>query len=127
MKSILSLTAIILGMLLMLVSATWVLMFPPTRSWTQDKSEQLSELGSETNRLKFAIVEAKNNPSMHSGQNPAVLQQQYDEVREEYDVLHQEFLNASQRPQNMSTVLRWSGIALIIVGAVMTFIGRSSG
>jgi hypothetical protein len=127
MKSILSLTAIILGMLLMLVSATWVLMFPPTRSWTQDKSEQLSELGSETNRLKFAIVEAKNNPSMHSGQNPAELQQQYDEVREEYDVLHQEFLNASQRPQNMSTVLRWSGIALIIVGAVMTFIGRSSG
>ena len=127
MKSILSLTAIILGMILMLASATWVLMFPPTRSWTQEKSEQLSELGSETNRLKFAIVEAKNNPSMHSGGNPADLQKQYDEIRKEYDVLHQEFLNAREQPQEIAAILRWSGIGLIVVGAVMTFIARGSG
>ena len=111
----------------MLASATWVLIFPPTRTWTSEKSEQLAELGSETNRLGFAVVEAQNNPSMHAGQNPAELQRQYDEVRDKYDVLHQEFLNASKQPQEIATMLRWSGIALIVVGAVITFIGRSSG
>ena len=111
----------------MLASATWVLIFPPTRTWTSEKSEQLAELGSETNLLQFAIVDAKHNPSMHSGQNPAELQQQYDEALEKYDVLHQEFLSASERPQEIVTMLRWSGIALIVVTAVITLIARGSG
>ena len=126
MKSIISLTAILLGIALMLASATWGLMFPPTRTWTEEKSEQLSDLGREANLLSFGIVQAKNNPSMHGGQNPAELQKQYDEVRVKYDVLHQEFLNASERPQEIVAMLRWSGIALVGVGAVLTFVARGS-
>lgn len=126
MNSVLSMGSVVLGTLLLLASAAWVHLFPPSRTWTEEKSQQLSNLGGEGNRLGFAIVNAKNNPSMHAGENPAELQQQYDKVREEYDVLHQEFLNASQRPKSMSSVFRWSGIVLIMVGAVMTYVGRRS-
>ncbi len=126
MKTNISLSAIVLGMLLMLASASWGFFFPPSRIWSQEKSEQLAELGSKTNLLKFAVVEAKNNPSMHRGQNPAELLLRYEAALAEYDVLHQEFLSASEQLQNRVVFLQWSGIGLIAIGAVITLAARSS-
>ena len=126
MKSTLSIATVLIGVLLLVASASWGALFPPTNSWTSEKSEQLSEMGSELNRLKFAIVQAQNNPSMHSGENPAELKQQYDDLRTQYDELHQEFLNAKESPERTSSLLRWVGIALIGIGAMLALIIRSS-
>lgn len=126
MKTALPLTALLLGIALVVLSLAWAVIFPPTRTWTNEKSRRLAELGSETNRLKFAIVQARHQPSMHSGENPAELQAQYDQVREEYDQLHAEFESARDTPQTVATVLRWSGMALVAVAAGLVFVtGRA--
>ena len=124
MNTKLSLATILIGIFLMVMSVAWSGLFPPSRTWTPEKSKQLAEIGSRTNMLKFAIVEAKHNPSMQRGQNPAEIQRQYDAALAEYDVLHQEFLNATEQPQQISALLRWAGIALIIFSALFTYLAR---
>ncbi|MCA9229760.1 MAG: hypothetical protein KDA57_03855 [Planctomycetales bacterium] len=110
--------AIVLGLLMLVASALWGHLFPPTRSWTDEKSERLAELGSETNRLKFALVEAQNSPSMHAGKNPGEIKLEYDAARAEYDELHAEFESARDSPETVSGVLRWTSIVLIGVGTL---------
>ena len=42
------------------------------------------------------------------------------------DELHHEFEHATESPQTMATFLRWSGIALVGIAAVIIFIDRQS-
>ena len=124
MKSAFPLAAVVLGIFLLLASALWGRLFPPTRSWTEEKSNRLSELGSETNRLKFALVQSRQRVSMHAGQNPAEVKEAYDKVREEYDLLHQDFESARERPKTAAKIFRWSGIGLVLIGGVAHLAGR---
>jgi hypothetical protein len=124
MKSALPHVAVVLGVVLLVCSAAWSSLFPPTRTWTQEKSERLSKLGSEANRLKFAIVESRANPSMHAGRNPAEVKKEYDQVMEEYDALNEELKAARDAPQAAASVLRWAGILLTVVGAIAVFMRR---
>lgn len=121
----LSTAAVVLGIVLLVGSAMWGSLFPATRTWTAEKSEQLAELGSETNRLKFAMIEAQQSPSMHSGKNAAEIKQQYEEARARYDELYREFENAKESPQTASAILRWSGIAFIAAGGLAVFATRN--
>ena len=124
MKSI-PLAVIALGLLLVVASVVWEQLFPPTRIWSDEKSEQLAELGSETNRLKFALVQSQQNPSIHGGQNPAEVKRAYEKARQEYDLLHQEFLSARDRPKTMAAMLSWAGIVLVAAGAVWFYANQS--
>ncbi|HMP05567.1 MAG TPA: hypothetical protein PJ982_04385 [Lacipirellulaceae bacterium] len=126
MKSALPAAAVIVGLLLLLVSFSWALLFPPQRSWTEEKSVRMAELGSQGNLLKFELIEAQNNPRMHGGKNAAELQAQYDAVNEEYMKLRAEFDNAAQSPKTAATYLRWSGIAFVVAGAIVVFANREA-
>ena len=124
MKSV-PVAAITLGILLLVASVVWGQLFPPTRTWTDEKSQRLAELGSETNRLKFALVQSRQNPSVHAGQNPAEVKLAYDKAREEYDLLHQQFQAARDTPKTVAAGLRWAGIALVAAGTLLFYVKRS--
>ena len=124
MKTMAPAAALVLGIVLMVASAVWPKLFPSTNSWTTEKSNQLSDLGSQTNMLKFQLVEAQNNPRMHSGRNAAEIKQEYEKVRAEYDQLHAEFEAARDRPANAAKALQWTGIALAAIGGVLVLIFR---
>ncbi len=125
MKSI-PVIAIVLGILLLVGSVVWGQLFPPTRAWTDEKSHRLAELGSETNRLQFALVQAQQNPSVHAGENPAEVKLAYDKVRQEYDLLQQEFESARDTPKTVAAALRWVGIGLIVGGALFFYADRNT-
>jgi hypothetical protein len=125
MKSI-PIVVLFLGILLLVASVAWGSLFPPTRTWNNDKSQQMAELASETNRLKFALVEAQLNPSVHSGRNPAEVKLEYDKVRQEYDLLHQEFESARDAPKTVAAALRWVGICLFVGGALFFYANRNT-
>jgi hypothetical protein len=127
MNKALPVVALVLGIALLVLSVAWSTLFPPTRTWTEEKSQRLAELGSETNRLKFAVVEARNRRSMHAGENPAEAQVAYDEARAEYDQLQIEFESARDTPKTAATALRWSGIGLVVLAAGFLVVGKNGG
>jgi hypothetical protein len=126
MKSALPTAAVALGVVLLAASFLWAVMFPASASWTEEKSARLMELGNRATEIQLELGKAKTRPSMHSGQNPAELQAEYDQVAKEYKTLHEEFTSKSKAPDSASTILRWSGIAFVVAGGLVVFATRSS-
>jgi uncharacterized protein YjeT (DUF2065 family) len=127
MKSVLPAVFVALGLVLLVVSLTWSVLFPPSAVWTKEKSVQLTELGNQATAIKLAMGESESRPRMHSGENAAELKEKYDKVAAEYKALYEEFRTASERPKSASTFLRWSGIAFVAAGALVVMATRRNG
>ena len=126
MKAIFPAGIIIVGLLVLLLGLSWSSLFPPAREWTPEKNDKLTNLGTEITRLRFAIVQAENNPRMHSGESAAELKAQHVELRKEYDVLQEEFENARDKPVATGSTLKWLGIIITAGGALFVFANRQA-
>jgi hypothetical protein len=122
MKSI-SLIAVVLGLVLLVGSATWAILFPATNSWTQDRNERMSELSRKAHNLGGELDTAQRRPSMHS-RSAADIEAEYNQVKEELAQLRGEFESKRDGPKTMATILRWTGIACVAVGAFVSYANR---
>jgi len=110
--------AIGLGLVLLLLSVLWPVLFPATRTWTDEKSRRLKELSGKTQYAVGKLEYAKSKPNMLGGESPAVLQQKADELMQELEGLQNEFASAKDSPQTISTVLKWSGVGTMALGVI---------
>jgi hypothetical protein len=115
MKSMIVIGAIGLGLSLFVASAVWATLFPPTRSWTPEKAERMSEVKARLNNLSFMINEPKN---FHSGPDVGTLKAESDALLKEFEQLKTDFESATESPQTVATVLRWSGLSLAVLGVI---------
>jgi hypothetical protein len=122
MKS-LPVIAIVLGILLLVGSVTWALLFPASRSWTTDKNERMSELSIKGHQLGGELDAAQRRPSMH-GRSVAEIEAEYKQVTDELAQLRGEFESKRDRPKTMAAILRWTGAACVAVGAFIMFASR---
>ncbi|MBX3426143.1 MAG: hypothetical protein KF688_10725 [Pirellulales bacterium] len=126
MKSALPLATVVAGVLLLVCSLLWNVLFPASRVWTKDKSAQLTQLGNQATELKLQLLKASQRPSMHSGQSAAELQEQYDKVSAEYTALYNQFHKASESPKTTVAYLKWTGIGVILLGGALTLAARGA-
>lgn len=115
MKSSVVLGAICLGFVLVATSFLWSTLFPAKSSWTPEKAERWSEVKSRLYDLGFLM---NTKVRMHGGPDPATLRAEYEELEKENQVLAAEFSSISNRPHKVASVLKWSGIALAVVGII---------
>jgi uncharacterized protein YdcH (DUF465 family) len=127
MKNILAPVLVMVGLLLVVLSFFWASLFPPARSWTPEKNEQFTKLGTELTRLGFAVVQAENNPKMHSGENLGDLKKRHAEVKQEFDLLKSEMESARDSPANTGSGIKWLGVAIAAVGGVLIFLNQQEG
>jgi hypothetical protein len=106
------------GFCLLLASVLWPLLFPATRSWTDEKSRRLKELSSKAQMAMAKVEWAERKPNMTGGENPAVLKEQAAEMMAELSALQTEFTSAVDGPQTMSAILKWSGVGAMALGIV---------
>ncbi|QDU57558.1 hypothetical protein [Aeoliella mucimassa] len=125
MKTLLPPIAVIVGILLLVLSFLWGTLASGSSAWTEEKSQQLSDLGAETNMLQFQIEAAKQNPTSDPRQSPEYLQAQYEKKLEEYNQLNEEFESARDSPGTISAIMRYSSIALIGVAVVVLLVARN--
>lgn len=126
MKQAIPLAAIALGVFLIALSLLWTVLFPPSRSWTEEKSLRLTELGNEATAINLRLLEAERSRSMYSGESAAELKEQYDKVSAEYKILYDEFHSASETPKTIADVLKWSGIGVALLGAAGVYMTREA-
>ena len=122
MKSI-PLVAVVLGLVLLIGSFTWALLFPATGSWTPDKGERMSELRIKGHTLGGELDAAQRRPSMHA-RSVAEIEAEYNQVKAEMAQLGDELESKQNRPKTMATILRWTGIACVAVGAFVSYVNR---
>jgi hypothetical protein len=125
MKSALSTTAVVLGVLLLLASFVWGLLFPATGGWTEEKSLRMSELKGRAHILVGQIAAAKERPSMHGGANAEELEAEFEQVKAELKLLADELEGRIQAPKTAASVLRYAGIAFVVAGGLVVFATRS--
>lgn len=104
-----------LGCLLLGVGFLWSTVFPPSRTWTEEKANRMTELSNNAHKLLFVAKNAKTNPRP-GGPTPTEAQAAYDEAKAELDTLKAEFESARDTPTTTGTYLRYLGIALALGG-----------
>jgi hypothetical protein len=115
MKSSVLLVAICLGFVLLASSFLWTTLFSAKSSWTPEKAERWSQVKSRLYDLGFLM---NTKVRMHAGPDPATLRTEYEELEKENQLLAAEFSSVSSRPHKIANLLKWSGIALAVVGII---------
>ena len=121
----LSVVAVVLGVVFLIGSVAWGALFPATSSWTNEKSEQKSQLGIQVRRLQDELVTAQKKPSMHGGRNAAVIDAELKTATAELTALQEEFEGKRDAPKNASRILQIAGIAFVVAGALASFANRA--
>ena len=116
--------AVGLGVALLAASLVWAFLFPASRSWTEEKSQRMSDLGSKAHLLGAQLDAAQRRPKMHGGRSAAELEAEYTQVKAELAELRQEFEGKRDAPKSAARFLQWAGIALVAGGAFATFASR---
>lgn len=119
MKAAVSLAAVGLGVFCVALSLAWGILFPATNQWTSEKAAALSALSDEVHKLMFQAAAAEENPSTFKGGNPAEVQAEYREKKAKLAEMQKELESIKDSPQTSSSFLRWTGIGLVVMGAVL--------
>jgi hypothetical protein len=125
MKSILSTAAVVVGVVLLLTSVIWGIMFPPSSGWTEEKSLRLQELSQRAHILGGQRGAANEKPSMHGGKSAAELNEEFKQVTAELEKLGAEAEGRIEAPKTAASILRWAGIAFVVAGGLVVFATRS--
>ncbi|BBO32779.1 hypothetical protein PLANPX_2391 [Lacipirellula parvula] len=107
----------------MAASLLWGTIFPAERSWTEEKSQRMTELGTQAHQLGGARDSARRRPNMH-GRSVSEIDSEYQKVTAELEQLRVEFEEQRDAPKRVSGVLRWLGIAIIVIGVVGNYASR---
>jgi hypothetical protein len=99
-------------------------MFPASRDWTEEKSARLRELSGRAHVLSGEVVSANTKPNMHGGRSAAELEEEFKNVKAELKQLGEEAEGKIKAPKTAAQILRWSGAAFIVAGALVVFAKR---
>lgn len=119
----LSVAAVGLGMALIIASVIWVFVFAPSRTWTPEKNARMNDLSVAAHKLGGELDVARRRPSMH-GRKPADIEAEYKQTTEELAQLKAEFQNKQDGPKSTATLLRWTGMACVVLGGFVLLSNR---
>jgi hypothetical protein len=106
------------GFLLLVLGLSWPRMFPGTSAWTLEKETRLSEVSDRMHLLSFTVGKAEARPNMHGGPDVAKAKAELEALKKENAELTAQFRGIENRRDLTSTVLKYSGISLAVLGVI---------
>lgn len=126
MKSLAPVILVGLGAALLLLGFLWTLIFPASRTWTEEKSNRMTALQNDAHKLLYLVDQAKTRPRP-GGPTPLEAQANFDKAKAELDELKAEFEATRDSPKTAGTYLRWAGTALVLCGGFVTMMASGDG
>jgi hypothetical protein len=117
-----------IGVLAVLLSLLWPTIMPASSGWTEERATALRELEDKVVDLHYKIEAAKSRGAKApaskngTGEMPAI----YDKLIAERNDLRAERDGAMKSPGRTSALLRYTGLALAIVGVGLLKLGQPS-
>jgi hypothetical protein len=116
MKSTIAIGITGLGLLLLILSFVWVSLFSGKSAFTDEKATRWGEVKERMHNLAFVVNAPPGTVKMHSGPDLGQAKAEYEKLKIENDQLAAEFSGVYDTPRTMSTVLKWAGLSLALVG-----------
>lgn len=119
-----------LGVVLILASLLWPLLFPTRGDWSDDQAKALSHASAKNHRLQFEAAETASHSHKHGpakARDPALVRRERDAAQEDLQRQLAELHAAQTAGQSTIRLLRWLGIAAAAAGAVGILIWREPG
>jgi hypothetical protein len=137
MKDSLAFGAMVVGFVLLALSGVWSTLFPATSAWTDTMAERRAEVQDRIHNLRFQVLAQTNQRSFHSHapveeqsartrRDPVALQAELAELMKESEQLNADFQSAYDRPNTISSILKWTGISLAAIGIVGWYAARNT-
>ena len=137
MKGSFAFGAMGVGFVLLVLSGVWSTLFPATSAWTDEKAERRAQVQDRIHNLRFLVLAQSNQRSFHSHapieeesprtrRDPAALQAELAELTKESEQLNAEFQSAYDRPNTISSVLKWTGISLAAIGIIGWYAAKNA-
>jgi hypothetical protein len=137
MKGSLALGAMVVGFVLLALSGIWSTLFPATSAWTDAKAERRADVQDRIHNLRFLVLAQNNQRSFHSHapieeqsartrRDPVALKAELAELMTESEQLNADFQSAYDRPNTVSSILKWTGISLAAIGIIGWYAARNA-
>jgi hypothetical protein len=112
---------IAIGFALLLLSGLWTSLFSSQSSWTDEKAQRSVQV-----KARMAYVGSKVNLAAGTKPGPDYpkMKTEFDDLLKENDQLNSEFSAVHDQPGRTAALLRWSGIAIAVVGVVGWYAAR---
>ena len=112
----LAIVCIVLGLILLGGSFAWPRLIKDDHVWSDDQAHQLSQAAAELHHMTHAAAEAqlKNISDAERARWDAELKA----TEEHYDKYRSELDRAKRVRNTAAVVMRWSGVALLLIGIV---------
>jgi hypothetical protein len=126
MKSSVSLGIFAFGIVLLLFSGVWATLFPGTSTWVPEKAARHSEIKDRLHNLGYVVDNATRQNNVHRGSDPGPAIEEYKRLKKEFDELNADLQTAQDRPNTVSSVLKWTGLSLAAVGIIGWYIAKNA-
>jgi hypothetical protein len=103
---------------MLILSFAWVSMFSGQAAFTKEKADRWGDIKQRLHNLAFVVNAPPGAIKMHGGPDLGQAKAEYEKLKIEDAQLAAEFSGAYDTPRTMSTVLKWSGLSLAVVGLI---------
>ena len=118
MKSTIAIGILGIGLLLLVLSFVWVKLFSGQSAFTDEKATRWGQVKERMHNLAFVVNAPPGTIKMHRGPDIGQAKAEYDKLKIENDQLAAEFSGVYDTPRTMSTVLKWTGLSLTLLGVI---------
>ena len=111
------------GIVLLVLSYVWPSVSDGSGTWLPTDAERLQELERELHQLHYKLKAAERAQSVYAKEpvDGATLvedRERFQQLEQEATSLKQKLTAARDSPNRVATLLRWSGVALAILGTL---------
>lgn len=115
---------IITGAFVLVASIAWPTVFPASTYWSESDEAELEEMQSRVHNLSYLAAQAEEQPSRRK---PRISGEEFAEYRDLREKTQQRLTDrdyAISRPGFIGSILRWSGIAALMIGVSIYYVVR---
>ena len=114
------------GALLLVLSASWIKLFPPTSYWTDADAAKLEELNEHIYKMYYQLSQEELAEIESRSQDTAAPQTPYEKAVKVRNNHRAKREIAMTRPKKIAANLRWGGLGCLIAGAVAFYASKHS-
>ncbi len=110
---------VVCGLVLLILAFLWPFLSEPESNWSMEEYQEYQDAVAEGHEVLHESEHARSDSSAEANQRD-------EKARSRLERINKKLKEAREGPQNVIQALKWSGIALVLVGGIGMLMRQSS-